>query len=171
MTVVILCIKIFLARILDVSIGTVRMILVVKNRKLYASLCAFIEVFIWFLIAREALKTDLTTIFVPIAYSAGFATGTFIGAFISDRFIDGVVGVQFITSKNTSEMIKVIRDKGFAVSIIPLKEEDNRDRKEMLYIQLNKSKLRNLNTILKDLDSKGFIIISETKSVVNGFLK
>lgn len=171
MTILLLCIKIFLARILDVSIGTIRMILIVRNKKLFGTFCAFFEVFIWFLIAKEALNTELNSIFIPIAYCAGYATGTYIGAFISDRFIDGVVGVQFITAKNTKEIVHTIRSKGFAVSIIPLKEEDNRDHKDMLYIQLNKSKLNKLTVLLKTLDEKGFIIVSETKSVVNGFLK
>lgn len=171
MEILLLCIKIFFARILDVSIGTVRMLLIVRNKKLLGTLCAFIEVMIWFMVAREALNTELTSLFIPIAYSAGYATGTFIGATISDRFIDSIVGVQFITTICSEEMINTIRNKGFAVSIIPLKEEDNRDHKEMLYIQLNKSKLKSLNKLLESLDSKGFIIVNETKSVVNGFLK
>lgn len=50
---VLMCLKIFLARIIDVTLGTVRTVLVVRGRKNTAALIAFVEVLIWFLIARR----------------------------------------------------------------------------------------------------------------------
>ena len=171
MVVFLLCLKIFCARILDVSIGTVRMILTVKNKSLYAALVAFFEVFIWFMVAREALNTNINSIFIPIAYSLGYATGTFMGGIISDKFIDSIIGVQVITTKNTEMMLNEIRKRGFAVSVIPLKKEKDRDKKEMLFIQLHKSKLKKLTAVLNELDPKAFTIVNETKTVQNGFIK
>ena len=75
----ILCIKIFFARIFDVTLGTVRTMFTVKGKRLIASLIGFIEVLIWFLVVREALNTESKSIFVAISYALGFATGTYIG--------------------------------------------------------------------------------------------
>ena len=99
MEILILCIKIFFVRIIDVSLGTFRTIITVKGKALYASLIGFIEVFVWFLIVREALNTDIESMWIAISYSLGFATGTYIGAILSDHFIEGNLHIQIITSK------------------------------------------------------------------------
>ena len=120
MTIVILCIKIFLVRIIDVSLGTLRTIITVKGRNMLASMVGFVEVFVWFIIAREALNTDVDSIWIAISYSLGFATGTYIGGYLSDRFISGNLGVQVVTSTKNDilhlkNMIKKIDEKAFIV--------------------------------------------------------
>ena len=172
MTLFLLCLKVFFARILDVSLGTLRTIVVIKGKSLTASLIAFVEVLIWFLIAREALNSGQSSIWIAISYASGFATGTFIGSNLSRILIKGVVGIQVISDKISEEMIKTIKDHGFAVSIINLesysKEEQNR---KMLFIQLNNQKQKNLINLIKSLDSHAFIVVNDTKYVQNGFIK
>ena len=87
MTLFLLCLKIFFVRIIDVSLGTVRTLITVKGRTLLASMVGFIEVFVWFVIVKEALNTTETSLWIAIAYSLGFATGTYLGCYLSDRFI------------------------------------------------------------------------------------
>ena len=101
-----LYIKIFLVRILDVSLGTVRMILLVKGKRLISSIVGFIEISIWFSVVREALNTSTSNIWIIFAYAGGFAAGTYIGGFISDKFIK-VLGVQIITNKNNKMLVKL----------------------------------------------------------------
>ena len=67
MEILMLCIKIFCVRIVDVSMGTFRTIVTVKGQKLLASMIGFVEVFIWFVIVKEALSTDSTSIFIAFA--------------------------------------------------------------------------------------------------------
>ena len=98
-SILILCIKIFLVRIIDVSLGTFRTIITVKGKALYASIIGFIEVFVWFIIVREALNTDIDSIWIAISYSLGFSTGTYIGSILSKKFIEGTLSVQIITNK------------------------------------------------------------------------
>ena len=113
MTIVILCIKIFLVRIIDVSLGTLRTIITVKGRNMLASMVGFVEVFVWFIIAREALNTDVDSIWIAISYSLGFATGTYIGGYLSDRFISGNLGVQVVTSTKNDKLIQKLTELGY----------------------------------------------------------
>ena len=99
MATLLVCVKIFFGRILDVSIGTVRTVISVKGEKFAASVLAFFEVFIWYYVARSALNTPLTSVLVPISYSLGYATGTYIGTTLSRKAIKGNTSVQVITSK------------------------------------------------------------------------
>lgn len=166
-----LCVKIFFARILDVSIGTVRTMLMVKGRTIIMSVLAFIEVFIWFLIAREALVTDVKNIFIPISYSLGYATGTLIGAYLSNNFIKGIVGVQVVLEKGNDKLLKAVRKHGYAVSIIDLQDDLNGNKRDMLFFQINHRNLKNLISLIKKYDNKAFIVVSDTKAVQNGFIK
>lgn len=171
MELLFLCIKIFCVRILDVSLGTIRTIITVKGRNLLASMVGFIEVFIWFLIVREALNTDNTSIFIAISYSLGFATGTYIGGVISDKFISGNLSVQVVTSKKDDNMIKVLRKEGYGVSVVDVKGKDDTKEKYMLFIEIDKKNISHLKNIIKSLDSKSFIVVNETKYVQNGYFK
>ncbi len=171
MTVFLLCLKIFLARICDVSIGTFRTVLIVKSKNLAATIAAFLEVLIWFLIAREALNTEITSIFIPLSYAGGYAAGTYIGLLLSKQLIDGLVGVQVVINKCDDTIIKEIRKHGYAVSVIPLQYQKDKDKKAMLYMQINKKKLDDLTDLIKKLDNDAFITVNETKYVYNGFMK
>ena len=121
MELLFLCLKIFFVRILDVSMGTVRTIITVKGRRVLASMVGFIEVFIWFLIVREALNTTETSIWIAVSYSLGFATGTYIGSLLSDIFISGTLGLQIITSNDDQEMIRILRENGYAVTVVDVR--------------------------------------------------
>ena len=163
-----LCIKIFLVRILDVSLGTVRTIMTVRNKNLLASIIGFIEISVWFLVVREALTTDENSIFIVISYALGFSTGTYIGGLISNKYIKGYMSVQII-SDEYEKLVSCLRNNGFGVSTIDIKGKD--DDKVMLLIQIESSSLNKLKYIINKYDPKAFVIISDTKYVQNGFIK
>lgn len=80
-----LCLKIFFARILDVTLGTIKTVYIVNGNKIKSTIIAFFEVLIWFDIARTSLNTNIDSIIIPIVYSLGYATGTYIGMFINSK--------------------------------------------------------------------------------------
>lgn len=171
MELFLLCLKIFIVRIIDVSLGTVRTLITVKGKNFLAALVGFIEVFVWFLVVREAINTDSNSIFIVIAYSGGFATGTYLGGILSDKLIKGNLSVQVITSNKDKKMIGTIRKEGYAVSIMNIKGLDEENDKYMLFIEINKKRLEHLKEIIKKIDDKAFIVVNETKYVQNGYIK
>ena len=171
MVTLLLCLKVFGARLIDVSLGTIRTLVVVKGKTKMAASIAFIEVLIWFLVAREVLSSQELNIFVAIAYAGGYATGTLIGSFLSKRFIKGTVGVQIITLKDKNNLVHTIRREGFGVSVMDLKNDFDNEKKEMLFIQVNNRSLDKLLKIIEDEDSSAFVVVNETKAVQNGFVK
>lgn len=168
MEIFFLCLKIFLVRIIDVSLGTARTIIMVKGKGMIASLIGFIEVFIWFIIVREALNTTDSGILVAISYSLGFAVGTYIGSILSDKFIEGTLGVEVITEKE--RIINIIRKNGYAVSVLNVNGQE-KNKKYMLIIEIKNKKLAHLKELIQRLDKNAFIMINETKLVHNGYFK
>jgi len=165
------CLKIFAARIVDVSLGTLRTVFFVKGKTFEPFIIAFFEVLIWYAVAREALNTDGNAVLVAISYAGGYATGTFIGSKLSKILVKGVVGVQIIVKENSNELINKLRNAGYAISIIELKNDYEGKNKDMLYIQVNNNKLKELTKIIKEYDDNAFIVVNETKIVQNGFIK
>ena len=168
MELLFLCIKVFFVRITDVTMGTFRTILTVKAKPIQASMIGFIEVLIWFLVVKEALNTDSNSIFVAIAYSGGFATGTFLGGKLSQKFISGNSSLQVITKNK--KIIDVISGSGYGVTVIDAKGY-NDAKKYMLLIEVNNKNIGDVKNIIKKLDKQAFIIITETKLVQNGYIK
>ena len=164
-----LCLKIFFVRILDVSLGTVRTMFTVKGNRITASLVGFIEILVWFLVAKEALQTEEKSILIAISYSLGFATGTYIGGYLSSVLITGNITVQVFTDNLKLEQI--LRKKGYAVSVIECKGYNENKVKHMIYININKKKEQELMKIVNINDEHAFVVVNETKYVENGYFK
>lgn len=167
MSLFLLCVKIFLARLIDVSLGTVRTIYTVKGKNFIASLIGIIEITVWFLVVKEALSTDNNNIWIVFSYAMGFSVGTYIGGKISQRFIKSYLEVQVILSSKDDKIVNEIRKAGYAVTTIEVKGV--KEIKYMLYIQIKDSTLEHLKKLIRKLDSKAFIVINEAKYVENGY--
>ncbi len=170
MELFLLCIKIFFVRILDVSMGTLRTVVTVKGKALYASMIGFFEMFIWFSIVKEALNTNETSIWIAVAYSLGFATGTFIGSVLSKKFISGNLSVQIITDKAYPDMVNTLRNEGYGVTVMDVEGKNKDQEKYMLFIEINNKSLNHLQHLVKKMDTNAFIVVNETKYVQNGFI-
>ena len=160
METILVCLKIFLARILDVSISTIRLKILNKDKYLVNFVLAFLEVLIWFFIAREALVTEYEGFLVPLFYSLGYACGTLLGSYLSNK-------VQIIINKNES-LFDELKKRKFAYSYIDVKSSYG-NRKVMILVEIKNRSLKELESIIKKYDS--FVIISDTKKVINGYIK
>lgn len=165
-----LYLKIFLVRILDVSLGTIRMILSVKGKRTVSSIVGFIEVAIWFAIVKEALNTTGSNLWIIFAYAGGFGSGTYIGGLLSEKFIKGSFGVQIISNRNT-KLVSALRESGYAVSVMDVKGKDEASEKHMLFVEVDRKYLAHLQNLVKSIDKKAFIVVTETKYVQNGYFK
>ena len=170
-SIFLICLKIFSARIVDVTIGTIRTVLTVKGRKYLPTFLAFFEVFIWFIIAKEALNNNINSLWIPVSYSLGYAFGTFLGTYVVNNYVKGFISIQVITSSNNIELIKCLRNHGYGVSVISLKKGETKEKKDLLLIQVKKKSLKIVTGIVRKYHPEAFVIINETKYVQNGLLK
>lgn len=167
MTLFFMCIKIFIARLIDVSLGTFRTINTVKGKNLIASLIGLIEISVWFLVVKEALNTDNNSYFIVLSYALGFSVGTYIGGKISSMFIKSNLEVQVILTSKNDKIIDLLRNNGYGLTIIDAKGNNN--TKYMLYIQIKNKSLNRLKNIIRNEDPKALIAVNETKYIENGY--
>lgn len=169
MNIYLLCVIIFFVRIVDTTLSTVRTIFTIKNKIVISTIMAFFEIFIWFLIVREAINTTNNSIYIAISYSLGFATGIFFGILITDKLITTVLSVNIVINNNNKEIIKNLNNNGFALSISNIKGRDLKD-KEMLFVVTTNKRLNKLKNIVISLDDSAFIVVAENKYIYNGYI-
>ena len=165
-----LCLIILFGRILDVSLSTIRTIMTVRSKPLIASTIGFCEVFLWFMIVREALNTDSKSIFIALSYALGYAIGTFLGGMIVKIFIRGKVTLQVVTIQN-KDMLNELRNKGYAVTAVEAFGAVSSTKKYLLFIEADSKYSKEIRQIIKQFDEKAFVTIHETKGVFNGYFK
>ncbi len=114
-TWVVLPILIFLSRIADVSIGTVRVILVSRRLKYLAPVAGFFEVLIWIVVISQIMQ-NLSSPICYVAYAGGFATGNYVGILLADKLSIGMVMVRVVLSKRANGLIDRLRERRYGVT-------------------------------------------------------
>ena len=108
---------IFLSRIVDVTIGTIRIVMISKGHKTWAPLLGFFEVLIW-LIAISKIFQNLDNWVCYAAYAGGFATGNYIGLIIEERMAIGIVKIQIIARSETKHLLSNLKAAGDRKSVV-----------------------------------------------------
>lgn len=169
MDLISLCIKIFIGRLFDVSLGTLVTIYVVKNKRNLATIIGFIDVFIWFIVVREALNTEIDSIWVALSYSFGYAAGTYLGTLLSQIFSNGTASVQVITKNENNSVTDAIKKSDFSASIIKCTGIHKEDTNYMIYAQIDNKKIKLFKKIILDIDDNAFVTVTESKESLNGY--
>ncbi len=170
MELLLLCIKIFIGRLVDVTLSTLVTVNVVKGQRAKATVLGFIDVFIWFIIVKEALNTDIESIWIALSYAGGYAAGTYVGSLLSQIFNKGTVSVQIITKDIDKKVTNIIKDSGYSASIIECKGIYAQDTNYMIYAQIENKKLKDFKSLVTKIDENAFITVTESKEMLNGYL-
>ncbi|MBM3708916.1 MAG: DUF2179 domain-containing protein [Actinobacteria bacterium] len=116
MQILLWTLAIFFGRIADVTLGTIRINFIVRHKKIFAALIGFIEVIIFIFVVSRVIRDLDNNLYGIFAYGAGFAAGTIIGMFISDRLTADFISINIISKERSSEIEKLLRGEGFGAT-------------------------------------------------------
>lgn len=165
---VVLPLLIALSRILDVTIGTIRLIFVSRGYKYVASLLGFVEVIIW-LVAIGEIMQHLGNVMSYIAYGAGFAAGNFIGINLVDRMSLGTVVIRIIPKKDTSTLIEKLRAENYGVTSIDA--QGKMGPVQVIFSIVKRKNLKSALRIINEHNPQSFYTVEEVETVKDGFFK
>jgi len=114
-TWIVLPVLIFIARICDVSLGTVRVIFVSRGYRHLAPILGFFEISIW-LFAIGQIMRDINDISIYIAYAAGFAAGTYVGITLEERLSLGTVLVRVVTGRDSTDLTEALAGADYGLT-------------------------------------------------------
>jgi uncharacterized protein YebE (UPF0316 family) len=165
---VVLPLLIAFARILDVTIGTIRLIFVSRGLKNLAPILGFMEVIIW-LLAIGQIMQQLDNFMSYIGYGAGFAAGNYIGILIVEKMSMGTVVVRIIPKNDTAGLVTHLREANYGVTSIDA--EGKLGPVKILFSIVKKKDLKDALNIINTHNPNAFYTVEEVQKVNEGHFK
>ncbi|MFH1718134.1 MAG: DUF2179 domain-containing protein [Planctomycetota bacterium] len=156
---------IFVARILDVSMGTVRVIFVSRGFKYLAPIVGFFEIIIW-LLAIGQIMQNLSNPACYIAYAGGFATGNFIGICIADRLSLGLALIRVVTQKDALPLVECLKNENYGVT--SLDGHGTSGEVKVVFTIVPRREVSRVVAMIKQFNPKSFYSIEEVGLVEKG---
>src|SRR5688500_14872981 len=153
-----LSLLIFLARIADVSINTIRIIYVLGGRRWTATLLGFFESFIWLMAIRQIFE-HLDNWICYVAYPGGFACGIFVGMIIEERIAYGKVIVRIITRKDVADLLDFLNLEHLRYTHVDATGPDGHEN--LVFTVLERERLEDLLNKLKDILPTAFYTVEK----------
>lgn len=153
---------IFLARVCDVSIGTIRIMLLPKSRKIIIAVLAFLEMMIWLLAIRQILF-DVSNVVMLVAFAGGFASGNLVGMWIEEKLAVGIEIIRIITPHNTDKLLEEFRQKRYGYTIVDA--EGSMGKVKIIFLVIHRKERRRLLDLVRKLNPDAFFSVEDVKAV------
>ncbi len=145
---------IFSLRLADQSLGTMRALLVAKNKPIYAALIGLVESAIWIVAISQVIK-DIDDPVLIGAYAAGFAAGTILGTYIERIVGVGNIVVRVFTASNSPSVAETLRDNGHGVTVI---DGEGKEGPVKIYLcVIPRRKLKSVLSMIEEINPNAYI--------------
>lgn len=160
---------VFFARILDVSLATVRMVLVVRGKRYPAAFIGCIEASVYVTALTRIVKNMDDPLKIA-AYGLGFASGTILGSLIEEKLAIGHVSLQVIPNldEGAEGLLQALRTSGYGVTV--LEGHGMTGRKMVLLISADRKSLKRLMSLIEEFSPDSFVTVLETKTIRGGVI-
>ncbi len=159
---VIIPVLIVLARIVDVSLGTLRIIFVSKGMKHLAPVLGFVEVVVW-LLAIGQIMHNLSNVANYIAYGLGFALGNYLGIRIEEKLAMGHVVLRVITRKSASDLKNYFSRSGYRFNVVDAMSDEG--PVNVIFLPVKRKNLKKMICNVKRYNPKAFYTVEDVKTV------
>ena len=161
----ILLLIVFFARIVDVSLGTLRIIYISKGMRLLAPLLGFVEVFIWIVVVSQLVQ-NVSNMAGYLVYAGGFAAGNFVGMAIENRLAIGTLMVRAIVAGDTETLICSLKDSGYGVTYFDA--QGTSGPVKVIYTVIKRKELKDVIKRMQDNNPDIFFTIEEVRQANKG---
>ncbi|HEY8444725.1 MAG TPA: DUF5698 domain-containing protein [Bacilli bacterium] len=160
---------IFCSRIIEVSIGTLRIILVNKGYRRIGSFLSFFEIALWVFVASRVITNISDEPFKGIIYCLGYAFGVFVGSKLESRLAFGMVLIQTITNSVTGALIVAeLRNLGYGVTTVKAQGKD--DERLVIMVYAKRKNQDHLINIIKGIDVKALVVSNDLSTLQGGYI-
>jgi uncharacterized protein YebE (UPF0316 family) len=164
----IIYILIFVIKVFEVSLATLRIVLITKSERLKGAIIGFFEVIIWILVVSAVLSNITEDPFKIVVYALGFAVGNYVGSLLENYFAIGDSNVEVITHKiDGKKMAKFLRARGYAVTSV--NAYGMNDKREILYLHVPRKKIPETIKTIRSFEEDVVITVSDIKPIYGGY--
>lgn len=168
MTGIVLYILIFFVKVFEVSLATLRIVLITKDERFKGAIIGFFEVIIWVLVVSTVLSNITADPFKVVVYAFGFAVGNFVGSKLENYLAIGTTNIEAIVHKKDGKPLSIaLRERGYAVTAV--EAFGMNDRREILYMHVQRKKVKAVTALIKSFQEDCVITIHDIKPVYGGY--
>ena len=165
---ILLYLVIFVIKVLEVSMATLRIVLITKDERVKGAFIGFFEVIIWVIVVATVLNNITNDPFKVVVYAFGFAVGNFVGSKLENFLAIGTTNMEVITHKaDGKKLSQELRKKGLAVTAV--EAYGMTDRREILYLHVPRKEVQTTTRLIRDIVSDVVITINDIKPVYGGY--
>ena len=166
-----LYIIIFCAKIIEVSISTIRLVFINKGERVKGAILGFIEILIWLIVVSSVLNNITEDPIKVFIYAAAFSLGNYLGVTIESKIAVGLASIQVVVNEKSGKVLAdILREQGYGVTIIEGKGK-NESIKKLLFIQLKRKKIPDAVKLIKQHNPEAYITVNDIKSMLGGYIK
>lgn len=162
---ILLPLLIFLSRVVDVTMGTIRIIFVSRGLKYLAPVVGFFEILIW-LIAIGQIMKNLSNPMCYIAYAGGFAVGNFVGITIAEKLSLGVVLIRVVTAKDAWPLVERLKEQNYGITSVD--GHGTTGEVKVVFTVVKRREVTNIVELIKTFNPHAFYSIEEVGFVEKG---
>jgi uncharacterized protein YebE (UPF0316 family) len=160
---VLLPLFIFCLRICDVTLDTMRIILMTKGYRNLAPIIGFFELLIWIVAISRTMQNLNNNWLCYIAYAGGFATGNYVGMLVDEKLALGHEIIRIIAKSGTMELANGLRKAGFGVTNV--KATGMEGEVDIIFAVVNRKNLKNAIGIIQENNPTAFFTIENVHFV------
>ena len=168
MNAVLVYLGIFLVKMIEVSIATIRIVLITKEERLKAGIIAFFEVLIWIGVVSVVLDGITEDPLKAVVYALAFALGNVLGSKLENKIGIGTVSIEVIVHKADGKPVsQALRQQGIPVTAIDAYGMN--DARELLLMRVPRRKAKKTMKLVRSLVTDCVITITDVKPVSGGY--
>jgi uncharacterized protein YebE (UPF0316 family) len=163
------CLIVCCAKIVEITIQSLKTCMMVKGQRLKAAGLGFVECTIWGLVISTIIGTLGDNLFLLAFYCVGYATGLFLGSTLENKIALGTSNLELIANDDSTEKITAYLDsRGMGYTVFA--GHGSKDKMNMIFIVLpRKETPKILKAIRKSCDNKVFVVASEVSKYAGGY--
>jgi len=157
---------IFLLRVGDMSLDTLRILYVIRSRRGAAWILGFLQSSIW-VIAITSVLSNLDNLWNIVAYGAGFATGNVIGMALEEFLAIGHAHLRIISSRMGSAIVEALRGAGYAATEVAGRGKDG--TVAIISSSVRRRDIAKVQKEISQIDAHAFVSVEEVRPLNRGF--
>ncbi|MGI6466722.1 MAG: DUF2179 domain-containing protein [Sphaerochaetaceae bacterium] len=161
---------IFFGKIIEVTVATLRMVLINRGERVKGMIIAFFDILLWLIVTGTVLDGYQEDPLRIVAFATAFAVGNYLGSWFEDKLAFGLSSIQAIvaTSEESKKLAALLRDEDFAVTVT--KGEGRNGMRDILLLHMKRKRIKEAIALIEDNSPGAVIVVNDSKVISGGYI-
>jgi uncharacterized protein YebE (UPF0316 family) len=161
---------IFFGKIFEVTVATLRMVLINRGERIKGAIIAFFDILLWLVLTGTVLEGFKEDPLRMVVFALAFAVGNYLGSWLENKLAFGLSSIQIIVpeSPKSKQLAEVLRDSHFAVTVV--KGTGRNGNRELLILHLKRKRTAEAISVINKAHPGAVIAVNDSKGIRGGYI-